>query len=174
MTVYAEVKGDELIRFPYTHGSLIEENPFTNFGSDPDLAAIFPQTTIAVENGYNLAPVTYLDQPSYDPSTHICIQNELPTLIDGIWTLEWTISEMTPEQKTAYEEDQRKINRSKAMTLLQETDWTEIPSVTNTLVTPHLTNSSEFISYRTALRSVAVNPPIIVSWPTKPVEKWSS
>lgn len=174
MTVYAEVKGDQLIRFPYTQGSLMEENPFTNYGPDPDLAAVFPQTTTAIENGYSLAPVTYESEPQYDRSTHVCSQNAEPTLMDGVWTLGWTVSEMTPEQKQAYDDGQRTSNKTRAMALLQETDWTEIPSVSNISLTPHLTNYSDFIAYRTALRAIAVNPPIAAVWPTKPTEQWSS
>lgn len=174
MTVYAEVKGDQLIRFPYTQGSLMEENPFTNFGSDPDLAAVFPLTTTAIENGYSLAPVTYLDQPVYDAATHTCSQNSEPSLVDGVWTLGWTVEPMTPEQRAAYEQGQRAGNKARAMGLLQETDWSEIPSVSNASLTPHLVNYEDFITYRTALRSIAVNPPVTASWPTKPTEQWSS
>lgn len=174
MAVYAEVKGDQLVRFPYTQGSLMEENPFTNYGPDPDLAAVFPSTETAIKNGYALAEVTYAAEPSYDPATQVCAQDTEPKKIGGVWTLGWTVSPMTPEQKAAYDAGQKAANKSRAMTLLQETDWTEIPSVSDTGLTPHLVNISQFIAYRTSLRAIAVNPPVVAAWPTKPAEQWSN
>jgi len=66
-------------------------------------------------------------------------------------------------------------NKQKATQLLQETDWVNQPDVINTSLTPHLLNHSEFITYRSALRGIAVNPvggDII--FPIKPQEQWSS
>lgn len=64
--------------------------------------------------------------------------------------------------------------KTQAQWLLQETDWVEIPSVTNTANNPHLTNASEFEAYRVALRVLAVNPVANPTWPTIPTEQWSS
>jgi hypothetical protein len=98
MAVYAEVQGQTLIKFPYTAGSLMEENPYTNFGSDPDLATIFPQTETAINNGYTLVEVTYLPEPQYNPTQQTCNQNTQPTLVNGVWTVDWTLTPNTPEQ----------------------------------------------------------------------------
>ena len=66
-------------------------------------------------------------------------------------------------------------NKSQAVRLLSETDWVNQPDVINPNVNPHLLNQAEFISYRAALRSMAVNPqPGDLSWPTKPQEQWST
>jgi exo-beta-1,3-glucanase (GH17 family) len=62
--------------------------------------------------------------------------------------------------------------KSQAQSLLQNTDWSEIPSVTNTANTPHLINSSDFVAYRNALRVLAINPVVNPTWPTKPTEQW--
>jgi len=67
------------------------------------------------------------------------------------------------------------LNAQLATQLLSATDWTEVPSVTDTSHTPHLTNGAAFVSYRVALRAIAVNPPqTVASFPTKPDEAWSS
>ena len=174
MTVYAEVQGNTLVQYPYTLGSLMAENPYTIFGSDPNIAEIFPETNIAIEKGYALQPVTFAAQPTYDPATQLCVQNSSPTLINNVWTLEWTVSQMTPDQETAWQTQQKSNNKTQAQQLLSETDWSEIPSVTNTSNTPHLVNSADFVTYRNALRSIAVNPPVTAAWPTKPTEQWSS
>ena len=65
-------------------------------------------------------------------------------------------------------------NKSQAEQLLQQTDWVEIPSVSDIANTPHLVNYADFITYRLALRTIAVNPPVTVQeWPVKPDEIWS-
>jgi len=67
------------------------------------------------------------------------------------------------------------LNAELAMQLLTATDWTEVPSVTDAAHTPHLTNGAAFITYRVALRAIAVNPPqTVASFPTKPDEAWSA
>lgn len=66
-------------------------------------------------------------------------------------------------------------NKTEAMSRLQETDWVEVPSVSDTANAPHLVNYQEFISYRLALRAIAVNPPTEPAvFPDLPQENWSS
>jgi len=67
------------------------------------------------------------------------------------------------------------INKTEAMSLLQQTDWVELPSVSDPSSTPHLTNVNEFLAYRSAIRAIAVNPPSEPAvFPDKPQESWSS
>lgn len=66
-------------------------------------------------------------------------------------------------------------NKQKATQLLQQTDWVNQPDVTDTSLTPHLLNHSEFIDYRSALRAIAVNyVEGNIDFPVKPQEQWSS
>ena len=66
-------------------------------------------------------------------------------------------------------------NKATAMSLLSATDWVELPSVINTVDGPHLTNQADFLTYRNALRMIAVTPPStpVDPWPTKPAEQWA-
>lgn len=65
-------------------------------------------------------------------------------------------------------------NKVKAERLLAETDWVNQPDVIDPNVNPHLLNHADFITYRAALRTIAVNPqPGVLVWPTKPQEQWS-
>jgi hypothetical protein len=174
MSTYAEVQGTTLITYPYTFANLQAENPNTNFGNNWDVTYWFPTTTTAINNGYTLQAVTIDDEPFYDKTTQICTQNSTPTLINGVWVLGWTVTDMTTEQQSAYNTQQQANNKSKALRLLSETDWVEIPSVSNTENNPHLVNVDDFLTYRNTLRAIAVNPPIVATWPTKPTEQWSN
>jgi hypothetical protein len=67
-------------------------------------------------------------------------------------------------------------NSAQAQTLLAATDWTAIASVADPAVsTPHLTNQAEFLSYRSAVRAIGVNPPTTpATFPTVPTATWSN
>jgi hypothetical protein len=66
-------------------------------------------------------------------------------------------------------------NKQIALTKLKNTDWVEMPSVSDPSLSPHLLNKSEFILYRSDVRAIAVNPiEGFIQWPLKPTESWSN
>jgi hypothetical protein len=67
-------------------------------------------------------------------------------------------------------------NKQKAISLLEETDWTASEDVGNPQVAnPYLVNQAEFLAYRSQLREIAINPVAgNLNWPVKPTEQWSS
>jgi len=64
-------------------------------------------------------------------------------------------------------------NKEKAASLLQASDWVEVPSVSDPESEPYLTNKADFVPYRNALRKIAVNPTPESVFPDKPEEVWS-
>lgn len=64
--------------------------------------------------------------------------------------------------------------KAQAQQYLQETDWSEIPSVVDTTSPQYLLNSAEFVQYRIDVRAYVINPVINPVWPTKPTAQWSS
>ena len=65
-------------------------------------------------------------------------------------------------------------NETQAKQLLESSDWSDLPSVRNVAMTPHLTNGAAFDTYRAALRAIVVNPPVTVeTWPVRPDAVWS-
>ena len=67
-------------------------------------------------------------------------------------------------------------NKAMAISLLQQTDWTQIPSVSDpALSNPYLANKNEFDAYRNDVRQYALNPIAgDITWPTKPQEVWTT
>jgi len=99
-------------------------------------------------------------------------QNGYVLMPDGV-AIGWRYidGEFLPPLPTDYAQQ----NKAKAEQLLQSSDWVELPSVSNPANTPHLVNVNEFLAYRSALRSIAVNPPSEPAvFPAKPEESWSS
>jgi hypothetical protein len=67
-------------------------------------------------------------------------------------------------------------NKAQAQSLLQATDWTCTVDINNPQYSnPYLANQDEFLTYRSQVRQVAVNPPIDpVTFPPQPDEVWAS
>jgi hypothetical protein len=67
-------------------------------------------------------------------------------------------------------------NKQYAIWLLQQTDWTQIPSVSDpALSNPYLANKNAFDVYRNAVRQYALNPIAgDITWPTIPQEVWTA
>lgn len=64
-------------------------------------------------------------------------------------------------------------NKATASQLLADSDWVELPSVSDTSTTPHLTNTAELIAWRASIRAIAVNPTAgDITWPVKPENVW--
>ena len=66
-------------------------------------------------------------------------------------------------------------NKVTAQGILSSTDWTTIADVANPINSPYLANQAEFISYRNAVRNIAVYPTAgDLVWPTQPTDTWST
>jgi hypothetical protein len=65
--------------------------------------------------------------------------------------------------------------KKQASALLYETDWTAIPDVANPSdSSPYLTNQREFMTWRSEIRQLAVNPVVAPVWPTQPTPTWGN
>ena len=76
----------------------------------------------------------------------------------------------------AVQQEANKLDCSaQAKTILQTTDWTSIADVGDpTKSNPYLVNQAAFISYRSTVRNLAVNPVVDPVFPTAPTEEWSN
>lgn len=176
MTNYVEVNADnQIITYPYTFSSLQAENPYTNFGDNTDVMYWFPQTNAATELGYQLFPVLEVPQPPYDPVTQYVVQGQ-PEFTRGEWYQTWVVGTYDPEQQAYQDEQRRQANKQQASSLLSATDWTAIPSVADPAQSnPYLANQAAFLEYRSQVRVIAINPPVVVqSWPVEPDEVWET
>ena len=67
-------------------------------------------------------------------------------------------------------------NKQTAVSLLQQTDWTTIPDVSDPVKSnPYLSNANDFVTYRNAVRQYAINPVEgYITWPIIPQEVWTT
>jgi hypothetical protein len=116
--------------------------------------------------------------PNYNPETLILFgsESEVRAYAASIEGREFFwIPKLSDEEKAANAASAASAaNVSRAKSDLVASDWSDLPSVRNTAVEPHLTNGVDFDTYRAALRAIVVNKPAVVeSWPVRPDAVWS-
>jgi len=146
-----KIVNDAVDTFPYSTRQLKQDNPGTSF---PDAIADLDLSD------YGVYSVTVSTKPSaaHDEKA---VSNDAPTLIDGVWTLGWTVRSLTEDEI----ESEAKVVRLDRDELLSECDWTQMPD-------SPLDDSTKasWATYRTALRDISTQEgfPTNVTWPTAP------
>jgi hypothetical protein len=98
---------------------------------------------------------------------------------DIVW-YSTNITQPTEEQLNAQivlDQEEAPLNacKQKASQLLYETDWTTIPDVADpSKSNPYLVNVQDYVTYRSAVRQLAVHPVANPVWPVKPTSQWSA
>lgn len=142
-----------------------------------DIQQAYPNTSFPIPfvPPENYAVVLNSPIPAFNSITQT-IQQGTPEETSGQWYQVWNVVELSPEQIATNEQMSKAGNKMTAENLLQQTDWTAISSVADPAESnPYLTNRQEFLTYRSQIRQIAINPPITIdTWPTKPDEVWSS
>jgi hypothetical protein len=107
-----------------------------------------------------------------NPLTYEVFFAQTYTYINGVWGI--GNQEFYDVQMETYTEQLKANCKKEASELLYATDWTTIPDVADSANNPYLTNQAEFITYRSAVRKLAVNPITNPTFPTIPAEQWSN
>lgn len=151
-----------LIRIRST-GQVMYESEFRSLNPNTSLPA---QISADVLNEFDADPVLNGAQPT--PTFYQVIVQDGVEQINGQWFTKFICVDMDDEAKAAKDSQYKAANKAKAEKLLAETDWTQVADVP-------LLNKDEFVAYRTAIRAIALNPPVTVEqWATKPEEVWSN
>ena len=144
----------------------------------PQWEQTFPETSfpnpIPVETLNEFGADVVLDGPYPSCGTYQYVISGPVIEQAGAWYTSFIVEDMDAEGIAAKNAELAANNNTKAANSLAATDWTEVPSVTNTQNTPHLTNAADFVTYRNALRVIAVNPTFDAVFPVEPTEVWSS
>jgi hypothetical protein len=119
------------------------------WGFDSTQSSLIPAGAVEIPNNYTSDQYPYL------------------TLVDGVINFD------SSAYNTAVANQKISYCKEKAKSILQETDWTEIPSVTNPSNATYLVNAADFVEYRNAIRFLAINPIENPIWPVAPTEQWS-
>jgi len=120
-------------------------------------------------------PVFDSPQPSYDPATQY-VQQTTPVQTNNQWYQAWQVLALSAEQQAQYIANLQAQTSATSQQLLSATDWTAIASVADpALSNPYLSNQAEFLSYRSQVRAIGVNPPTTQPvYPKQPTPIWQT
>lgn len=152
--MYVKVTNGAVDQYPYTIGQLRRDNPSVSFPKT------IPEAMLAEWNVY---PVTKGTEPDYTERTQTIAENAQPTLVNNVWTLEWTVSDKATDQVTAYDESKSAERRNERNSLLAGSDWTQMADSPLTDA-----KKAEWATYRTALRDL----PTHANWPDLSEDDW--
>lgn len=133
------------------------------------LADYFPTTTFPA-SGPTLEWLTEQNlfkvqmHKAYNTATQKLVQTQ-PYLESGVVYAVSAVS-LTQEELQDIDNSIKQQNKLQAKRLLEETDWSQLADV-------NLTNQTDFNTYRAILRTIVLDPPVIVSWPAKPESVWA-
>lgn len=164
--MYALIENGVVVQYPYSYVNLKQDNPNTSFPNEINNQSLESFGVYVVYN--TTPPVVTKDQYLQEGTPVYNAENQR-------WEQVWIVVDMTPEQIAQRDESDRQANKAQAASMLQATDWTTIPDVSDPAVSdPYLTNAAEFAAYRSNVRKIAVNPPVTVDvWPIEPEEVWA-
>lgn len=160
-----------LIRVRST-GAVMYEPEFRTYMSETT-GASWNQTTVEILNELGADPV--LNGPYPSCGTYQYVNGGPVVEVDGQWFTSFIVKDMDAEQIAAKNVELAQQNKTQATTILTNTDWTSIADVADPAKSnPYLMNQAEFISYRSTIRNIAVNPTFDAVFPTQPQEVWSN
>jgi hypothetical protein len=149
-----------LIRIRST-GATMYESEFRSINSNTSFP---PQISVEILNEFGADPVLNGAQPT--PTFYQFVAQDGVEQVGGQWFTKFICVDMDQEAKDAKDTQCKASNKATAEQKLAATDWTQVVDVP-------LLNKQEFVDYRTAVRAIALNPPVQATFPEIPAEQWS-
>ena len=115
--MHVKITNGTVDTYPYSVGQLRRDNPQTSFPKQ------IPDEMLA---SFNVYPVTVENMPSINDRTQKQEQQSIPSLVDGVWTVGWSVSDKTSDEISEYDASVALLNRQKRNGLLAQSDWTQM------------------------------------------------
>lgn len=161
--MFAEVKNNVIVQFPYDYDTLCRSNPTTAFPSDTDLLTLYAGTEANL-NGASLERVIELEPPPFNPATEK-LSIQAPIFNGSNWVRGWSIDSLTGEEQSQAANQKATQVRSARDQKLKDTDWRVIKALEN-----NQAQDFDWAAYRQALRDIPSQSgfPWQVQWPIEP------
>lgn len=97
MPLYVKATDNTVIKYPYSLGDMLADNPTVSFAQPISLETAAEYDTFLVEE---------IPAPSYDPMSQNLIATN-PDFVGGVWVQTWAVDDATPEEITQRIEQKR-------------------------------------------------------------------
>jgi hypothetical protein len=106
--MFAKIKDDVLIKYPYGYDDLQEDNPHTRFTGVIDLVNLFKESEEHTLKGYDLVEIVVEDKPTTTPFPglgdpmpltpfHVVTLSDTPVKEGDKWMLKWNVEFVPPD-----------------------------------------------------------------------------
>lgn len=99
MPLYVKATANTVIKYPYSLGDMLADNPTVSFAQAVSLEAAAEYDTFLVEE---------IPTPSYDPITQNLIATN-PDFVGGVWVQTWAVENATPAEIAQRLEQKRQL-----------------------------------------------------------------
>lgn len=149
--MYVKVSNGVIEKYPYTTQNLRNDNPNTSF------PLVIDNETLAL---FGVAPVTAQAQPFVDHTQRV-VEGQ-PELVDGVWTQQWVIEDLSEEELARVNEAKAAEVRRSRNDKLAACDWTQLADAQ--------VDKASWANYRQALRDLTTQEgfPWSVGFPEQP------
>jgi len=141
--MFVKVSNGVVEEYPYTLSHLKRDNPNTSFPSS---------MSDAILANYSLERVVFTQEPDIDHRTQTRKQDTTPTLVDGRWTIGWSVHDKDQAQIELEYRDKAYLLREQRDYLLAKSDWT---ALSDSPLTEE--KRAEWVTYRQALRDITAH-----------------
>ena len=114
MTTYVKIVDGQPIVYPYSFDQLKGEYPNVSFSS---------RVTPEMLSSYGIRPVVILEAPEYDIITQRIVQDSLPTQVEEVWSLGWSVIDKTPPEIAVEQAAKTAMRILELKQLLRDTDY---------------------------------------------------
>lgn len=144
---YARIENGNVVEFPLFEGEIKRRFPNTSFSSDFEPPSGYVNVVNAIA-------------PSVDYTKNI--KQVTPALIDGQWTVQWSISDASAEEIQQRQDSEANSVRSNRNARLAACDWTQLPDAP--------VDKTAWATYRQQLRDISSQEgfPWTIIWPDEP------
>lgn len=158
--MFAEVKDNTVVQFPYDYDTLCRANPSTAFPNNTHILTLYAGTEANL-NGAALVRVIETDPPTFNAATQKLVLLE-PSFDGSRWVRTWNIVSLTVDEQIQVNTQKAKAVREQRTQKLKDTDWTQVADAP--------VDQAAWAAYRQALRDVPSQAdfPWGVQWPVEP------
>jgi hypothetical protein len=166
--MFAKIKDNAVVTFPYGIDELKIDNPHTKYPGNIAIVDVFPTTESSTIHGCELVAVLQDDAPAFNISTHALRPSRTPVFRDGSWFVGWHVIELTEEETSIIKNDKEAEVRTYRNQLLKESDWSQGKDIPDSI-------SILWAEYRIELRNITQQEtfPWHIVWPISPQQSTS-
>ena len=106
--MYAKIKNEQVLKFPYDIMDLFQECPETK-GYGCDIISLFASSEFSKKEGSQIVPVEIIPMPEYDRMKQVYTNQMSISFVNNSWVANYVIRDYTPQEIDEFESRKQPI-----------------------------------------------------------------